>query len=55
MRDRGNYMSKYLEDGKYWKSNCDKIKRQIEVVKERGQEKRAERYRKVFFEYITDW
>jgi hypothetical protein len=29
-------MSKYPEDGKYWKSTCDKIKRQIQVVKERG-------------------
>ena len=44
-------MSKYPKDGKCWKSNCEKIKRQIEVVNERGQEKRAERYRKVFFGY----
>ena len=36
MQGRGNYMSKYPKDGKCWKSNCDKIKRQIEVVKERG-------------------
>ena len=49
MQGRGNYMSKCPEDGKCWKSNCDKIKRQIEVVRERGREERAERQRKESF------
>lgn len=55
-------MSKCPEDGKCSKSNCNKIKRQREVVSERGREggregrteKEREREKKVSWEYITD-